>query len=95
MGAQLSNTFPLRITCKKKGGVQIAYKIAYVLNARPHTSYSHFFGQVKNATFHGRHPGVKVGPEEEAQVGPLQVVVHTGVIKRLYDLVHGKYGLTQ
>ena len=32
-GVQVSYTFPLRITCKKGGkGVQIAYKIAYVLN---------------------------------------------------------------
>ena len=36
-GGQVSNTFPLRITCKKGGGegVQIACKIAYVLNGRP------------------------------------------------------------
>ena len=34
-GGQVSYTFPLRITCKKGGeGVQIACKIAYVLNRR-------------------------------------------------------------
>ena len=37
-GSQLSYTFPLRITCKKKRGregVQIACKIAYVFNRKP------------------------------------------------------------
>ena len=39
-GGQVSYTFPLRITCKKGGGegVQIACKIAYVLNGRPLTT---------------------------------------------------------
>ena len=39
-GGQVSYTVPMRITCKKGGGegegVQIASKIAYVLNGRPH-----------------------------------------------------------
>ena len=39
-GGQASYTFLLRITCKKKkkggGAVQIACKIAYVINGRPH-----------------------------------------------------------
>ena len=38
-GDQISYTFLLRITCKKKrgDGVQKACKIAYVLNGRPQT----------------------------------------------------------
>ena len=37
---QVSYTFLLRITCKKKrgGGVQVACKNAYVINGRPQTA---------------------------------------------------------
>ena len=38
---QTSYTFPLHITCKKKkgGGIQIACKIAYVINGRPQGNF--------------------------------------------------------
>ena len=44
-GGHVSYTFPLRITCKKGGGegVQIACKIAYVLNGRPLPEISHLY----------------------------------------------------
>ena len=53
-GDQASYTFLLRITCKKRGGggFQIACKIAYIINGRPHTFIIIIFIMIYNIYYH-------------------------------------------